>query len=129
MSINWVAAIGQREGFHFIGGRTKQSFKREVEINNILKRFASDGLITHVNSRQPQYLDVSSVGDYSEAVARVKAVEEFFAGYPSKIRTRFSNSPAVFLDFMSDPANHAEARELGLMQKLPVDPPAEPPAG
>lgn len=100
--------------------RTKQSMKAETDINNIVARYRRTGFVEYVNERSPVYADVSDVNDYREAVARVQAAEEFFAGLPSKVRTEFANDPAGFLDFMTDESPEAKARaeKLGLVARV-----------
>lgn len=100
-------------------GRTRQSMKDECDINRILGRFKQSGMITHVAQRSPVYADVSDVTDYREAVERVERTDEFFQGLPAKVRAKFGHDPVSFLDFMSDPGNEAEARDLGLLPPLP----------
>lgn len=106
--------------------KTRQSMKDETDINRILSRYVQTGLLNHVAMKTPVYGDVSQVRDYREAIEEVRAVRDFFVKLPAKIRTRFANDPAAFLDFMSDEANAAEAKELGLTKVEPV-PPAVPP--
>lgn len=107
--------------------RTKQSMRDETDINNVIKRFTRSGLLTYVNEKSPVYLDVSGMSDYRTALDHVREADKFFAGLPSKIRTRFNNDAAQFLDFMSDDRNEAEARELGLAKELPKEPVGEVP--
>lgn len=106
---------------------TWQSEADACDINKIIARFDAGGLITHVNQAQPMYVDVSQVGDYRGALDQVKAVEAFFMGFPASIRATFDNDPAVFLDFMSDPANEDEARRRGLLPPKVVPPPNDTP--
>lgn len=95
--------------------RTKQAMKDESDINNIVNRFAKTGMLTHVSTKSPTYLDVSAVTDYRDAIEQVRKTEVFFGGLPAKVRAHFSNDAAAFLDFMTDPSREAEARELGLI--------------
>lgn len=93
---------------------TKQSMKAETDINNILARYAKSGLLTHLAGGTPQWLDVSEVSDYREAIERVRAADTWFSGLPAKMRETFHNDPAAFLDFASDPSNDKMMAELGL---------------
>jgi phage internal scaffolding protein len=99
----------------------QQNLKGECDINNIVAKHKATGIITHVKSQPPQYIDCPSVS-YQEACNLVLQAEESFASLPAKLRDRFKNDPASFLSFMDDPANEAEARELGILppQKPPV---------
>lgn len=94
---------------------TKQSEAAATDINKIIERFDAGGMISHVNERTPVYLDVSEVADYRGALEQVRKTNEFFMELPAKVRERFKNDPAEFLDFMTDDANMAEAVELGLV--------------
>lgn len=105
---------------------TKQSFQEECDINNILKRFHATGLITHVNKYQGQYADVSQGMDYRAALDCVARGRDAFASLPAKMRSRFHNDPGEFLEFVSDPANEAEMRELGILKDKPVVAPVAP---
>lgn len=108
---------------------TRQSMKNETDINRIVGRFQETGMLNHVASKTPVYADVSGVSDYREALEQVRQIDEFFMKLPAKVRARFENSPAGFLDFMSDAGNLEEARELGLVPVEPVPPvpPVVPP--
>lgn len=111
---------------------TKQEFKRECDINNIIKDFQVTGMVTHINARAQQgaYLDLPSGLDFQASVALVAQARESFMSLPSKIRDRFGNDPAQFLNFLSDPSKLAESYELGIRVKPRAQeaPPAPSPA-
>lgn len=114
---------------------TKQEFKREADINNILKQYSATGMLSHVSARAATgaYIDLPDSVDFQESLNTVKAAETAFASLPSKIRDRFHNDPAEFLAFCSDAANLDELRKLGLAKPeepvppAPSDKAAEPP--
>lgn len=95
-------------------GRTRQSEKDACDVNKIVARYDQTGLIER-DHRELIYADVSSVGDYREAVERVRRAEEMFMDIPARVRGRFSNDPAAFLDFATNPENHPEMVEMGLL--------------
>lgn len=95
--------------------RTKQSFKAECDINNIVARYTRDRFIAHVNRAEPRFLDVSEIGDFRQAVDQVRAASRFFEGLPAKVRSRFGNDPARFLD-EAGRLTRDELRELGLAE-------------
>ncbi len=99
-------------------GGAKQSFKDEVDINNILALYAKTGLLTPVTSRSPAFVDVSLVEDYQAAVQNIQAANDLFMDLPSAVRTEFKNDAAEFLDFCSDPDNEDRMREMGLLPPL-----------
>lgn len=100
--------------------RTKQSFKDECDINNIIKKFHKTGLIDFVNTRQPQYGDYSGF-DFQVAMDTVAKANEMFAELPAGVRKRFQNDPVEFVKFVSDANNQDEMIKLGLATRLPVD--------
>lgn len=105
--------------------RTKQAFKQSCDINWILARFKSTGLIPHVNRLQGFFSDVSDVGDYQSSLVRVRKAQAEFDALPSRIRSRFHNDPGELLSFLSDSKNRDEAVALGLVnkrEKLPRKP-------
>lgn len=111
---------------HFDGpGRTKQAFKDECDINNIMARYMKTGVIDFVNKHQGQYGDVTGL-DYQEAMETIAQSKTLFNELPSTIRSRFENDPALFLDFVHDPANEEEMHELGLMRPDAVAPSKRP---
>lgn len=93
--------------------RTKQSFKEECDINRILQQFRKTGLVDFFNKHSPQYGDVTGI-NFQQAMDNVVAVRNVFDDLPAVTRARFRNDPAEFVDFLSDPANDAEAIKLGL---------------
>lgn len=106
---------------------TKQSFVEQCDINNILKQFRTTGMVQHMraNADQGRYEDLPDSVDFQESMALVMDAQNAFASLPSKVRSRFDNDPAKFLEFMSDPRNQDEVYELGLA-KRPVPPPESP---
>jgi len=100
------------------GSMTKQSFKDEVDVKNIVRRYLQTGVMTHVRANPMQYGDFTTVVDYQQAMNSVLAAQDAFMTLPAKIRTRFNNDPGQFLQFVHDPNNIEEARQLGLLPKL-----------
>lgn len=109
---------------------TKQEFLPDCDIHNILAEFKVTGQIKHLaaNTAAGVYADLSGLPDFQTALNTVVAGEAAFASLPSKLRARFENDPAQFLDFMSNPDNQDEAIKLGLaVDTRPPAPPQEPP--
>lgn len=109
---------------------TKQEFMADCDIHNILQEFKVTGQIKHLaaNAAAGVYTDLSELPDFQTALNTVAAGEAAFASLPSKLRARFKNEPAQFLEFMSNPANQDEIIKLGLaVDSRPPAPPAEPP--
>jgi phage internal scaffolding protein len=99
--------------------RTKQSFRDECDINNILRQFNVTGQLP-VGSVQPQYGDFSGITDYQSALNAVMAAQDSFLQLPAKVRAKFDNDPALFVEFASDEANRDEMKALGLLHEETV---------
>ena len=100
---------------------TRQSHKAECDINNIMKRYQKDGVITHFNKFGKNYGDATG-NDFTEAMQIIAKGKSMFEELPSSARSRFDNDPAKFLDFVNDPENLDEMRELGLARGVPENP-------
>ncbi|QCQ84815.1 internal scaffolding protein [Blackfly microvirus SF02] len=114
---------------------TKQEFRDECDINNIIKEYLVTGQIQHISARAAAgaYLDLPSSVDLQESLHIQMAATAAFAGLPSRVRDRFANDPGQFLAFFENPDNRAEAAALGLLATPPTPPepegpPAPPPA-
>jgi len=111
---------------------TKQSFRDECDINNILRKFNVTGQLP-AGSVQPQYGDFSGITDYQSALNAVMAAQDSFLALPAKVRARFDNDPALFVEFASDEANKDEMKALGLLSQetvqAVVSSPSEPVQG
>lgn len=109
--------------------RTKQEFRNETDINTILKRFNVTGQLP-TGVRMPSYGDFSGVQNFMDAANAIALARESFEEMPARVRERFQNDPAKFVDFCSNPDNLEECRKMGLAPPgETVKPPvvAEPP--
>lgn len=98
--------------------RTKQSFKSECDINNIMARYQTTGILEFANKHEAQYADVSSM-DYQESMQKIAQANSMFNDLPSSMRARFENDPAQMLAFLQNEANREEAVSLGLVNASP----------
>jgi phage internal scaffolding protein len=110
---------------------TKQSFKNECDINNIMKQYSNTGTFPNVNQREPIYDDFENNLDYHAAFNFVMDAQKSFYNLPSKLRSEFDNDPAKFLLFTNDPENIPKMKELGILPQeqvltLPPEAPEEP---
>lgn len=123
-----TAYDGANEYGEVLPSMTKQSFKDECDINNILSQYKQSGIISHINAQAAagRYIDLPESVDLQEAFALVEQATGAFASLPAKVRDRFHNDPALFLAFCEDPKNADELVELGLREP-PSRPPADPP--
>lgn len=107
---------------------TRQEFVRDCDVNVIIARCVKNGIPLPGPAEQAIFADVSEVGDFTDAVRRVKAAEEAFMALPADVRLEFNNDPASLIAFVQDEGNRPRAIELGLVP-APKDPPAPlPPA-
>lgn len=109
----------------FTPSMTKQEFKDECDINQIMKRYEVTGEIRHVNSREGTYGDFTDVKSYHDAQNIVLEANAFFADLPATVRDRFGNDPAKMLAFLEDGKNRDEAIELGLVKRPEPEAPAQ----
>lgn len=101
--------------------RTKQSELEACDINNIMARYATTGVITHVASGQPLYGDFSEVEDYQASLNKVMSAEERFNSLPSDIRKKFDYNPQKMVEFILDEKNREECYNLGFFDRPPVE--------
>lgn len=111
-------------------GRTKQSFRNEVDVNFIVNRARKGGALCDpslVNvSRRPMYGDFTDGSDFMSVQNRIAQVRSLFDKLPAVVRARFSNDPSEMLDFVSLPENAAACVDLGLLSAEDVSVPPEP---
>lgn len=102
-------------------GKTRQEFKKETDINQILKKYQKTGLLTFVNRHQGSYGDFTGI-DLRSSIETFEKASDMFMEMPSEMRKHFQNDPIEFLNFVNDKDNFEKAKEMGLI----VDPPPEP---
>lgn len=96
--------------------KTKQSFKKESDINHIMAKYQKTGLVTHINEHQAQY-GVATGIDFRTALELVREAQGMFDALPSKIRQKFDNDPSRFLTFVENPDNRDEMALMGLLKE------------
>ncbi len=109
--------------------KTKQSFKDECNINNIMNKYMKDGLIEHTNEHRGKYINLPEFDDYHDALNQIQDANEAFASLTSQLRGRFENDPAKFLEFVLDENNRDEINSLGLGVIPDAPAPASPAGG
>ncbi len=91
----------------------QQQFKDDADINSIMRKFQKTGTIDHSAAHQANY-SMATGPRLHEAMNLVAQANSMFEELPSSIRNKFENQPSAFLDFVQDPENGDEAKELGL---------------
>lgn len=105
---------------------TKQSFKDECDINVIMAKYRKGALVTHLERRQPRWLDVSEITDFRQSVEYLQEVSEWFAGLPAPVREAFDNDPATVVEYMNDGNRDiGEVAQLLMEGQVPDVTPAE----
>lgn len=95
---------------------TKQSFKDECCINNIMKRYEKTGILPE-NYSTPQYGDFTDIPDFQTMQNMVMEAQSNFMTLPAELRAQFNNNVADFMDFVSNPANQEQLYEMGLAER------------
>jgi len=92
----------------------QQQFKEDSDINVIVARFGISGIMPE-NFGMPASSDFTdAITNYHDAMNMVRMADEEFQSLPAYLRERFRNDPQNLMDFVENPANLAEARELKL---------------
>lgn len=98
-------------------GLTKQSFKDECDINNLMAQYRATGDFTHVARTSPQYGDYSNVEDYQTAVNIVKEANQQFLELSAEARLACDNDPNIFMEMVSNPDKRDLCLHLGLLDE------------
>lgn len=107
----------------------KQSFQKECDINNIMKKFEKNGLVNHLNTHSGGYGNYIGYEDYHQSLNKILAADAAFQALPAQARKKFNNDPATFLEYAQNPDNLPGMREMGLAPPEPLKPSTgEPPA-
>lgn len=102
---------------------TRQEFAEECDINTIMERYEASGAITHVNTSNPVYMDVTELPDLRGAMDAMREASLAFYSLPAKVRREFDNDPQAFVDFAQAPENLEQMRTWGLAPEAAVEPP------
>jgi Chlamydia-phage Chp2 scaffold (Chlamy_scaf). len=97
----------------------KQEFKDDCNLNNIVRKYVQTGQLPE--SIIGTYDDFSDAPDFFAAQLVLARADAQFSAMPAEVRSRFDNDPGEFLEFLSDRANFAEARKMGLLSKESQD--------
>ncbi len=76
-------------------GRTKQSFRDETDVNQIINKHARMGTLSHLEQWGGQYEDLSNF-DFQTAQNQIAKANSMFEHLPPAVRNKFSNSPERF---------------------------------
>jgi len=102
---------------------TKQQFKKDCDVMEIVRRHATTGLWDHLERRTPQYGDFSMATELHEALQLVDISRAEFMELPASVRDAVDNDPVAFLRALADPDGFHALVEAG----MPVEPTYVPP--
>lgn len=98
----------------------QQSFKEEVDINTIVRRFGITGNMPFGRDGG-MYGDFTGITDFQSAVDLVNDTQTRFMTLPAQLREKFSNDPAAIVRF----AQSSSKEEFDALFNNP-GPPAQP---
>lgn len=100
-----------------------QQFKDESDINNLVARYNRTGAFYNALdcagrvARMPEFGDFSALGDFREQQDKILQVYDCFQNLPAKIRERFNNNPAFFVEFVGNEKNFDACVEMGIFAR------------
>lgn len=94
-------------------GRTKSEFRESCDINYILDKYQKTSSLPTMK-KEALYGDFATAPQYQESLNIILEAENQFQALDAKVRKRFHNDPAEFLEFTADPENSKEMIKLGL---------------
>lgn len=96
--------------------RTKQSYKKQQDIKEIIKKYGATGLLNkNIMANDPKFDDVSEISSYAEASQIIAKAGQAFDQLPNEIREKFNYNPANLLDYLNKSENKEEAIAMGLV--------------
>lgn len=94
---------------------TKQEFKDDADINKILERVLRGEYVPIERGSSGDFSRFPS--DFREIAETTRRADLEFRALPSRVRKRFGNDPLQLLEFIQNPENADEARQLGILPK------------
>lgn len=91
----------------------QQHMLADTDINVLMDRYVTTGEIPQLRT-PPLQGDFTRTQTYQEALNMMIEANRSFMALPAKVRNRFENDPAQFVDFCSNEANRDEMRQMGL---------------
>jgi len=126
MSMNYK---GEKPVVNTGPGRTKQSFRKQTDINGLVEKYKRTGQFALLNNRTPFYGDVSGMLNYQDSLIVVTKARETFERLPVRVRERFNYDPAKMVSFFADAKNLPEAIAKGWAIPRPSPEPQAVPGG
>lgn len=94
---------------------TEQAHKDNCDINKIMRKYATMGVVEHVNNIEAAHGNLTG-DDFKSMMDKIVGIQAEFNELPSELRKRFTNDPAKLLTYLDDPKNTEEAIKIGLLK-------------
>lgn len=104
--------------------RTEQNHKGSVDINEIVSKAGGVDRIAATQNILAMSFDTNPYNNFEEMMILVAKGEESFMSLPAQVRDEFDNSPAKYMDFVTNPENKDALIERGWMN--PPEPEPQP---
>lgn len=108
--------------------KTDQSMKKQCDVNYIMSRYTRGGEITHLAKQAGQYIDATKCMGLFDGLLSLHIAQSKFERLNAEVKNRFKDMEHL-VQFLSDPANEAEAITLGLVKAGEVKHPVDTPQG
>lgn len=98
-----------------VPGRTKQSFKKDCDVNVIMRKYAKTGVMDPavLEKRKGVYGDFTGIEDFMECQSKVLRAREVFSHLDAGVRSRFGHNVGNLIQWLNAPENMNEALKLG----------------
>lgn len=96
---------------------TKQEMAHDTDINVIMRKWVSQGVIPGTGGREARYGDFSSGMSYHDSLNSVIEMQTTFEALPALVRKACDNDPGKFLDMCEDESRIDELKALGLVEE------------
>jgi hypothetical protein len=98
---------------------TQQEFAQDCDVNRIVGKWSQTGVLTHANASVGDYLDLSDVPTYQDAVNASMSAQNAFMALDAAVRREYDNDPVKFLAAVHDPGQRDRLTELGVFKAAP----------
>lgn len=102
------------------GGGADQSFKKQCDINIIMKQYEKTGMLPQQTHIQPRYVDNSQVPSLEAAFEATNRAMEAFYDLPPEVRRAMDNDPSQLENFIANPENEKILEKHGIIVKTPI---------
>lgn len=108
---------------------TEQHHKESCDIRFIMKKAEKTGMVSHLQKTEGRYIDMASRPDFDDAMNIIASANSMFETIPSRIREKFHNNPAIWLEYIQNPENREDMLSLGFTDTHlpPIEAEPEPP--